>query len=268
MAQVSRISVVLSGLDDDRGDLRFTDFIAQLGNIQRALVETDRLVSGSRTVYGLVAGLSHRSPATIELEILDLSPETRNGPRVASALYNGFHVVQTERRAPPEYDYRALEALKVVALPLGKAIGGISVALDGQSTVLSPDFARTIDEIVGPDEYERGSVTGWLEKINLHAGQNVFTVYPATDQPGVRCLFKKSLREAAVRAVDRYVTVYGRLSFKSEADYPHAVAVREIEIHPPKSELPRLSDLLGVAPGRLKDESSEDFVRRLRDEWA
>lgn len=268
METISRVRVVLTGLEGENGDLRFSDFITQLGTIQKALVETDRIVSGTKSVYYRVTGLSQSSPATIELEVVDRSPQSRNAARVASTFYDGFRIVQSEHRAPPEYDFRALEALKAVALPIGKTLAGIAVGLNGSSTSLSQDFARTIDEIVGPNEYEQGSVTGWLEKINLHAGQNVFNVYPVTDRPGVRCSFNTSLRERAVLAVDRYVTVYGRLAYKADNPYPHEVKVAEIEIHPPKESLPRLSDMLGIAPDSIEGMSSEDFIAGLRHEWA
>lgn len=35
----------------------------------------------------------------------------------------------------------------------------------------------------------------------------------------------------------------------------------------PDTGIPTLADLRGIAPNATDDESSEDFVRRLRDEW-
>jgi aspartyl/asparaginyl-tRNA synthetase len=106
-----------------------------------------------------------------------------------------------------------------------------------------------------------------VEQINLHNGQNVFTIYPALEQGKVRCVFPKELRRKAIEAVGNYVTVEGRLKYKKGNEQPYEIEVEDIEIYPPEEDLPKLSDLRGLAADAFGNKSSEEVVREIRDEW-
>lgn len=106
-----------------------------------------------------------------------------------------------------------------------------------------------------------------LEHINLHSGQNVFTVYPTSRLPKIRCVFPKELRQQAIAAIDKYVHVFGFLKYKRREWYPYEMRAQSIEVYESEENLPTLHDLRGIAPEAAGDQLSEDFVRGLRDEW-
>jgi len=133
---------------------------------------------------------------------------------------------------------------------------------------ITPSFGSALEEAMGYAHREHGSVTGWLEQINLHSGQNVFSVYPMVGPRRVRCLFGVELREVAVGSVDQYVTVYGELEYRAHSQHPHSINAERIEAHGAGHTAVTLDELRGIAPDATGEESSEEFVRRVRDAWS
>jgi hypothetical protein len=141
----------------------------------------------------------------------------------------------------------------------------IRKALNEVDQVVS-DVAQNLEEVIGPDEFETGSITGNLEHINLHARPGYFYVYPT--MPGrskIKCLFSEGLREEAMAALDKRVTVYGRLKYRHNQSQPYEVEVREIEVL--EGDAPKLSELRGVAKGLLGDKTTEEYLAEVRNEW-
>jgi hypothetical protein len=64
----------------------------------------------------------------------------------------------------------------------------------------------------------------------------------------------------------RYVEVGGSLRQKKAARYPYAIDVEHIEVFPQEKELPKLIDLLGIAPDATGELTSEEFVWSVRGE--
>lgn len=262
-----RLTFQLEGSDEDRGDVRLSDFVKQLDSIQHALKETDRVLHEAPTAYFTIVDLSHRSPATVVIEEVPISANRTTGVSILSIFFASL--LQIERgEMPPQFDYDALQAYKGMTTLVGKRVKRVQVRRDDQSVALTPDLGLRVDQILGPDDVEYGSVSGRLEQINLHA-QRVFTIYPTAGLPKLRCVFPPELRAAAVGAVDRYVRVYGRLKFKRRLDrsHPYEMVVERLEVAPPEDELPTLGSLRGIASDVELNEPSEAALRRIRDEW-
>jgi len=172
--------------------------------------------------------------------------------------------------APDRFDYPAFRAFKEISkLVDTHKIEHVGISHNGDTEIPVSALAKSFDLAFGSDERETGSVSGMLEQINLHANQNVFTIYRASNMPKLRCVFAKDLRQEAIGAVGKHVTVFGQLKYKARLDggRPFEMKVTSIEVHPPDDELPTLMSLFGIAPDLTGNQSSEDYVRRLRDEW-
>lgn len=263
-----RISFRLVGRDEDGGHVRFDEFIKQLGAVRKALSETDRIVSEKSSVYFKVVGLQHNSPALIEIEAVSVGTQSNASHEVVKKFVNSLEEIK-RNKAPVGFDLPALQAFKEMTSLIGKGIQEFDVLHDENAAVSVPSLSHHVDEIVGPDEYETGSVTGTLEQINVHANQNVFTIYPTLKQYKLRCVFPDKLRAKAVSAVDHYVKVYGVKKFKPylKRGQPYEIVVKDIEIYPPDDELPTFSSLRGLASGTGSNEASEETIRRVRHEW-
>jgi hypothetical protein len=65
--------------------------------------------------------------------------------------------------------------------------------------------------------------------------------------------------------VDKYVTVFGRLRYKTWDRYPYAITADDIEVHDVAATT--LDDLKGIAPHATGNLTTQEFVDRLNDEW-
>lgn len=271
MAGNTKFTLHIRGRDIDHGHVRVEDFIKQLTSFKNALSATDRLISETLSTYFRIVDLRHQSPAFVEIEAVPVSTATVNRPEgVVNRFFRSLDDI--ERGVAPEgFDFSTFQAFEEITALLQKdRITELILCRDdeSQTKTLTP-LAPQIEKILGPDEYEVGSATGTLDQINLHANQNVFTIYPTSKQRKLRCVFAKEVRSQAIKAVGQYVRVSGRMKYKShlERRYPYEVLVREIEVYPPESELPTLGSLEGAASDTPLSMPSEEFVRRIRDEW-
>lgn len=271
MAGNRRVSLRLRGLDQDEGDVRFDDFITQLNYLKKALVETQKLYSDKDIAYFKVVDLRHNSPAQIVLEAVPVKMEYE---RETSIIVEKFFQSITEidmGEYPENFTYETFEAYKdLTRLKESKRFTEIALSENGGSLKVLEGLSYHIEQIMGLDEFEIGSYTGMLEYINLHGNQNVFNLYPTNLKlPKLKCIFPQRLRGVAISAVGQRVKVFGQKKFKPKLknSVPYEMRVDEIEVYPPDDELPKLSDLRGIAPNATGELSSEEFIRGLRNEW-
>lgn len=265
--QHNHIKIQIAGTESDSFDVRFDDFIKKMSAIKRALTETDRLISSEQSVYYRIVDLTHSSPAAVEIEIVPRDSRFDNSELIAETFYTGIRMIQEAHDAPPIFDGQALRAFRDLTPLPSEKITDLQIFRNGDSVSVHSTLTANIDSILGPDQYESGSVTGRMEAINIHAGQNVFTIYPTLEGYKLRCVFTTQLKELAVAAVNRNVTVYGRMKFKTRDTHPYEMSVKDIEVHSLVEELPTLGELRGVAPNATGGMRSEDFVRKIRDDW-
>lgn len=268
MATNKRITLHLRGPDGDNGDVRFDDFIKQLNSVKHALSETERILSDQSSVYFKVVDLRHNSPASVVLEAVPVNGHGDNSQIVVNKFFSSLDDIERET-APSGFDFNAFQAFKEMTSLIGKQLTEFSVSRNGDQPKILTSLAGNVDRILGPDEYEMGSITGVLEQINVHANQNVFVVYPTSNQPKLKCIFPQELRAQAVHAVDQYVKIYGQMKYKTylRGDHPYEMLVKQIEIYPAEDTLPTLGELEGIAPNSIGELTSEEFIRKLRYEW-
>jgi hypothetical protein len=267
LAEKDRITLIVEGLSEDEGRVRFNAFMNQLQSLSAVLNRLDREVNAGRPAsYFRIAELSYASPIRVVLEPQPLPHHPyvgrqllENLNRVADALANGGDI------APIDADL--LEEFEKLAKPVGKRIKTAALLFNDRELVLDQKVAKRIDDALAVTDECEGSVEGMLEQINLHQGANIFHVYPEIWPKKVTCRFPYRLYDDAVSAVGRRVEVFGTLRYRSGSDFPHQIAVSQIETFPPEHELPDWDDLRGRAPDALGGLSSEAFVRELRDGW-
>jgi hypothetical protein len=274
----NRITFQLTGKDEDNGDLQFDEFIKQLGLVKKALNEVERVTTDSRnnTVYYKVVNLTHSSPAAIELEAVPVKKSDKESgsqinyaPIVVRNFFEGIKTIQTSKHYPSNFDYAALQAIREMTGLLGNSVTQITVKAEETLLTIDNNLPKYIDEIVGPDLLEAGSITGMLDQINIHNQQNSFFLYP-TDGGRVRCLFPKSLKKDIINGIGKYVEVTGELKYKQvNLDIPFEIRVEGFEVlsDPNEGNIPKLGDLWGIAPNILEGKSVEQFVWEIRNEW-
>ena len=268
MSDDRQISLRIRGLDKNDGHVQLSAFIQQLDLLRKALTETDRIVSDKQSTDFNVVGLQHNSPASIVLAAVPSDVGYDQCREVLSKFFRSFTDILAGT-APVDFDFHALQAFKNITSLLGKKVSELVVHCPNEKPIVLPPLASHIDNILGPDEYEYGSETGTLDQINVH-NQNIFTIYPTLrGVPKLKCIFLPELRQEAIGAVDRYVRVEGEKKFKSHfrSRNPYEMVVQKIEVYPPEEELPTIESLRGIIQDSNSQLSSEEEIRRIRNEW-
>jgi hypothetical protein len=270
----NQITIQLQGSPEDDGHIRLSEFLAQLEATRTALKNTERLVTGSDepSLYYRVINLSYASPATVVLEAVS-RPEQQataavehidHSAETVNEFFASLRRIRDERRAPRNADLQALQAYRDLAAVTEKHIPSIRISNTAATVDIDATFRMAVDEIIGPDELVEGSISGMLEKVNLH-NTTRFDIFPTVGPQHVACNFAPELKREVIRGLAQYVNVRGTLRYKRLSEFPHAVDVAEIEIFPPEEDLPSLYDIRGIAPGATGDLTADEFVDSIRN---
>ena len=262
-----RITLIIEGLPEDEGRVRFAAFMTQLQNLSATLAKLDREANdGKATTYFEIAELSYSSPIRIALEPRHIPKQRYSGAILVESLGRVTHALESGGDVT-RLDSDLLDDLRGLAKPVGRTVKYAALQFSGQTFELSEQIVAKLDKALAVDEECDGSLDGMLEQINVHQGANTFHIYPAIGPRKVTCHFPSRLHDDAVAAVGKKVEVFGTLRYRLGSDFPHQIAVSRIDEFSPDFELPDWDDLRGRAPNATGDLSSEDFVREMRDAW-
>jgi hypothetical protein len=267
VAEAERITLIIEGLPEDGGRVRFAAFMAQLQNLSATLGRLDKEANdGKSSIYFEIAELSYNSPIRIVLEPRGSRKQPHSGAlllenlaRITGAVRDGENLAGL--------DADLLDDIRGLAKPVGRAVKYAALVFNGTTFELTEGVVNTLDKALAVEDECDGTLDGMLEQINIHSGANIFHIYPQIGPRKVTCHFPSRLYDDAVAAVGRRVEVSGVLRYRSGAQFPHQVAVDGIEVFPPEFELPDWEDLRGRAPRATGELSSEAFIRELRDVW-
>jgi len=269
---VKRITIQLVGDDSDRNDVRLDDFIDQLKDVKKALLENELAITGKDipTLEYKVVDLRHASPATVVLEpILIAGAAGHISEDFVQQVVGGFATVlrsikkRGELMRDPELG--RLLAYQKLGVRENNRISKIRIAVGRQRVTIDEVFKRKLDAIVGPDEFAEGAISGMLEAVNFH-NTNKFYLYPMIGPKRVTGTFRNSLRPKIKEAIGCFATIQGRLRYKAWSQYPHGVMAESVDIHEPDSQLPTLTELRGAFSGSMGQLNSVEFVDQLRNE--
>ncbi|OZI61574.1 hypothetical protein [Bordetella genomosp. 11] len=265
----SKFRITMKG--DEAGDsLRLSDLIDQLNALKQTLNQIDLAVSGGKSpsLYYRITKITMNSPATFELEAVSKSAGPSYGRKVVSRLDRDLRKVIAGKR-PRETGLDLMESYRALAMPLRKHVAQVSLQFDDQEPVDLPrNLDVKVDEILGPDQIEEGSVVGSLDVIDVHNQRNFFKVYPIVGPPSIKCQFPGGMLSEAIAGIKHFVRISGQLHFKKAEKFPHFIKVRAIEVMPEESDAPRLANLRGIATGAYGGMSSAEYVDKVRNgDW-
>jgi hypothetical protein len=266
----SLISVTIVGSDADGGDVRLSEFVEQLNLIRDALRETGHAIYGreSPEIEFRVVDLRHSSPATVVIKPIAQRGQKAKVIRVCNGLVTNLTTLKAKRKPPAYADLSTLEAYRDIARPLQKHVQRLDIST-GKNKVVSIDrsFQQTVEDVIGPDISATGSISGILERVNLHNAQR-FDIYPKVGPKRIRCSFGEDLMEDVRRGLKRHITVLGKLRYKTWDKFPYAINAEGIDVHELDEDLPSIYDLQGIAPDATGALSSEEFMRTTREkDW-
>jgi hypothetical protein len=166
-----RITIRLVGSEKDGGDVRLSEFLEQLEAFSEALRQTERVLSGLNTnfVYYKVVDLTHNSPATITLEAVARASAPVSPRLVATNFISGVKRIRNQRKAPAASGLAMLESYRALAIAPRRNIQRVEIVENLKKIIpIDSAFSKRVDDIIGPDVYSFGEISGRLESINLH----------------------------------------------------------------------------------------------------
>lgn len=266
-AVAKRITIRFVGADSDGGDVRLSDFIDKLEAFKEALKQTERILSGDdrQSVYYKVVDLTHSSPATVTIEAVSNVKSKVSANRIMGGFVSGLRGIRSKSKPPANSDLASLEAYKKLGAQTSQYIEKIEVYEKPNNVIpIDTKFTETVDKIIGPDSFAYGTVSGRLERVNLH-NSTTFDIFPTVGPPRIRCEFKKELKDKVRDALDRYVTVSGKMRYKQWDHYPYRIDALSIDRHQDNNALPTLDELRGLAKKVNEGMSAEELVRSIRN---
>jgi hypothetical protein len=272
------ITVQIVGAESDNRDVRFSELITQLEAVKIALKETEVCLRDGQKFNPLdyrVIDLTHSSPSQFELQPITEKGNRDYANRVLKTFTTELRRIRSHSRlvARPEINRliayeeigsREKNHVDVVRIALREKHAARPVTVVREATV-DKKFKQNLDDILGPDEITYGAISGRLEYVNVH-NTRTFRLYPLIGPRWIRGTFNGELLPEIRKALDRHVTIFGKLKFKSWDKHPYAIGAEKIDVHEPDDELPAFNDLKGIAPNMTGDIKSSDWVRKIRDE--
>jgi hypothetical protein len=257
-----QLTFALVGTQEYQGDVLFGDFREFCGCFAACLRRVERIVAGGAVLRYRVSQLKSGSAA---LTLVPVPGGGSAGPDIPQTVADLFQdtVASLEAGGPiePRLTSDDLRAFRKLAEPLDRRLRQVRIG----GTRITGRFIANVDRIIGSPLPSEGSVTGRLERVNLH-NRNEFALYAPVAGFAVTCAFPEEMFRQVQAALRRNVTVHGALTFRSGTPFPERVQVRAMEVHPLDEELPSLQSLRGLLAGATNGLSAVAFVQANRDE--
>jgi hypothetical protein len=273
MTDLNRLvfTIAPDAVSGSSANVRLETFIEGLDNVRRALTRFDRITTEQArptTTYEVVALSPLNSPATVTLEPRPVNSAVDTRVQVVSGFMRGAQMLEEGGNVLPSFDRPMLEILKETAEQARRQ--GVHLSL--RSGPYHVDFdirlEHRIDHLLEQEEGVFGSIEGVLERVNFHAGANVYTVFPFYGPERINCRFEPHLRDAVNDAILQHVRVTGMVWSDKRTGLPHRADMEEIEPLVDVTGRPSLSELRGIAPGLTGGLTVSEFLRGTRDGWA
>jgi len=238
--------------------------------LKNALRETERIVARrDPSLYFNIKSLQKNSPANVTLEAVSDDEGESSTPQYASrvvrSLTTNLRIIANKRAIPRGLDVPALESYRDMAISTDKHGVDVKLQTGNHSVLINSQFGQILDSIIGEDEFSYGSVSGKIEAINLHHRNRRFQIFPTVGPSRVVGTFLTKDRKAFANSLDKYVTVFGRLRYKTWDRFPYAISAHDITVH--DITVDGLDQIKGIAPEATGQLTSQEFIDRLNDEW-
>lgn len=264
----SKFKITVKGDEADES-IRLVDLIDQLNALKLTLNQVDASLVGGRPsdLYYRITKITMNSPVTVEVEAVSKSGSRARGQRVVSKLSRDIRSVIAGKR-PREADLDLLESYRALVKPMQRHVLEVSLQFENDHVPLPRNLDIKVDEILGPDQTEKGAVVGSLDVIDIHNHRNVFKVYPVVGPKSIKCSFSSAQLPEAIVGINHFVRISGLFHYKKAEKFPHLIKVDSIEVLPDRVSANSLSSLRGIAPDAYDGLSSTDYVERVRNgEW-
>jgi hypothetical protein len=258
------VSFVLKGNDRGSDLVRAGDFVMFVQRLIACLAAVDEALNDKPAHYLRLAELRTSSAAgTVEPVVQPTKWERRHTFLPLVEPFGELLSAAKNRSVAPAW--ATLDVLQKIRelSETPKHVASAELTAGGVQVQIDDEFRGAIDEFIGGEVQSVGSVTGWLDGLNVHSS-NLAYLYPG-DGTSIACEFADSALGAVKAALKKRVRIAGLLTRRLNSNRPVRVRILELEELPPNSDLPLFSSLVGLSPEATGGMSSEDYLARLRE---
>lgn len=260
---MTEFTILVEAEDEDP---RVDVFLDAVRSSLDALRELDSAISMRRrgTLQWVIGALHKGSPATMTIRAVPVSEDRDFSAEIVSTFLDGLESLMHGKELPPMFSDDALEAVKRLGRLSSDGIRRLRLQGDSRGVDISEQVSVNVDELIGDTFRSLGSIEGKLEMVTFHS-QTYLRVYDATHGLGVQCFFSREITDVVRQALDKRVSISGTLRADRNGR-PLSMRVQDIRIFPDEQELPKPSQLRGLAKGMTEGQRAEEYLRELRDD--
>lgn len=263
-----KITIQLVGPEANEESIDMKDFADQIIAFYRTLIEIDKDISDQKTVEYRIVDITHTSPYSVTVDQIRINRDFDNRKKIKNSLPDYIKSIKSKKPLPEGWNPNVLEKIKTLIQPIGSKFSRVAVIVDEKTHEIDKTVIDNFNKIYLQEFVEHGEITGALELLNIHDPKETkCIIYSAVDPKKVNGIFRGDMFDELLKAFGKFVTVTGKLKYKSYSNHPYEIVIDELEVHPDEKEIPRLSSLYGAFPNATGDKSTDEFLDEIRDEW-
>lgn len=169
------------------------------------------------------------------------------------ALREGVRAVDKGPSRPKYFSNKALEKLRdlsALRMPTGvgkskkPGIARVSIVAGRVGKNLSEKTAKNIELIFGAFSKDLGSVEGRISTISERRGLSV-VVYDSLTDKAVRCYIPEDMKDKAIQAFGKRVSVFGRVTYPKDGE-PYSIQAKELRVLKDSGDVPGIYAVRGI----------------------
>lgn len=249
-----RITITVDG---EEGRLSARSFMKVLRSFVDLLDQVRVEVDGADEGFDgwVIEEMSKRNPgsvtfaAAVKHEVIEYAVE-------------GLRLINEKAAKPKKFPSSALASARTMVSQIGHGISEIHVQNGTVFATPTQHVAANVDAILGEQFYSAPTtIEGRLSVIDVR-GKLVISVRSDAYDRDIRCVCPATLFDKAKEYLNRRISIVGEVRYNKKTDEPVSIKAEEIE---PLDEIE--TGFAGLDAIDITDgQSSEDHVRRLRDE--
>jgi len=246
-------------------------FVDVVRTTLKALQSMDRDLTGGRqpALKWRIVNVKMESP--LELTVQADAPPGRPAhlADVSAEFLRTAECIDRDDPLPPHVSRATTRAIEEIGRAMMR--NGTSrlafAGADGRPVVPSPGMAAKARRVLHsrPKFYTAETeLRGRLGQVTVYAGKSEFQLFDPVTAKGTPCHFGREHAEAVGALITHRIKVVGTAKYNRN-DELLSIQVREYEPLKEDNELPTIDDLHSIGINITGDQSSDEFIRGLRD---
>lgn len=235
-------------------------FIEALEDLRRML-RSISVSSATKPMDWLVTGLQIGSA----IAAVEPTGDPAEGLAVSQMAILGLEALERDGTPPHSFPPDAIEAAGHLAELMARTKTRASISGLSRHLELTARTAKAAERLLDVAVWEDlGSVEGSLEMVSVHSGYTC-NVYERHTGRRVPCYFRREHIDKVTGLLGRQTVVFGLVRYNRRGD-TLSVTMDDIAPVPGDDDLPSIRDMIGLAPDITGGLTTEEFIRRLRDD--